>query len=94
MPEQTLYNHAGHPYTLTRRQKALPHGTIVNVSHGPISAGDHTAWEGEAASFEAEVLYHCDNGLTTIKTTAPRNHVGHRYPGYTETVETSRLTAR
>ncbi|MFJ2218208.1 hypothetical protein ACIQVO_38420 [Streptomyces sp. NPDC101062] len=46
---------------------------------------------GEVAAFAAEVLYHCDSGLTVIKTTDPRHHTG-RYPGYTETVETSRLT--
>ncbi|MEV7157190.1 hypothetical protein AB0N77_21615 [Streptomyces misionensis] len=86
-----LYNHAGHVFTLTARQRKLPPGTLVSVSHEPIGAGEHTAWEGADAAFIAEVLYHCDNGLTVIKTADPRRHT-RRYPGYTETVETSRLT--
>ncbi|MYZ39900.1 MULTISPECIES: hypothetical protein [unclassified Streptomyces] len=91
MPDPVLYAHAGHTYTLTAKQKQLPHGSAVSVAHGPISAGEHTAWEGEDAAFGAEVLYHCDSGLTVIKTTDPRRHT-RRHPGYTETVETSRLT--
>lgn len=92
-PDPVLYTHAGRLYTLTARQKHLPHGSAVSVAHGPISAGGSpvTVWEGDAAAFTAEVLYHCDSGLTVIKTTDPRHHT-HRHPGYTETVETSRLT--
>lgn len=92
MAGPTLYNHAGTPYTLTPAQKTLPHGTEVSVAHGPIRAGEDAAWEGADAAFTAEVLHHCDTGLTVIKTIDPRHHM-HRYPGYTETVETRRLHA-
>lgn len=93
MPGQTFYTHAGYPYTMTRAQKQLPHGTEVSVAHGPIDAGDNRVWEGPEATFTAEVLYHCDSGLTCIKTIDPRRHT-HRHRGYTETVETSRLRRR
>ncbi|WP_432156021.1 hypothetical protein [Streptomyces sp. bgisy153] len=90
-PQGPLYNHAGHAFTLTAKQQKLPQGTAVSIEDGPISAGDGMAWEGAEAAFTAEVLYHCDTGLTVVKTTDPRRHT-RRYPGYTETVETSRLT--
>ncbi|MFF4699885.1 hypothetical protein [Streptomyces chattanoogensis] len=88
--DHILYSHSGRPYTLTPAQKRLPHGTVVSVAHGAIRAGEGTAWKGADAAFTAEVLYHCDTGLTVVKTIDPRHHT-RRYRGYTETVETSRL---
>ncbi|GAU71400.1 hypothetical protein SSP35_37_00190 [Streptomyces sp. NBRC 110611] len=91
MTDQPLYDHTGRAYTLTQRQKTLPHGMIVNVAYRLSTARGRRGRRINAASFKAQVLYHCGTGLTVIKTIDPCSNM-RRYPGYTEAVKTTRLT--